>query len=276
MSGNQSLLFNKDGVDYPITIKGKQAPWSLDELHVVNKKHKRIPLSVLAQMHPQAQAMRLEHTNQMRSLTLCADLPLETPYEPAMQRFTQVIDNALPPNYQKIWSPKTKLFKKSRETLLRLFFLALIFIFAILAIQFENIRDPFIILLTVPLACLGGLGLMWATGQSMNIYTQIGLVTLIGLITKHGILIVAFANELKGKLDLKEAIIEASTRRLRPILMTTAAMVFGALPLIWASGAGAQARQALGTVLVGGLTFGTLFTLFILPSVCLRVQKRFP
>ena len=152
--------------------------------------------------------------------------------------------------------------------MLFLFFLSLVFIYAILSIQFENFIDPLLILFTVPLACVGALLFAYLLGQSMNIYTEVGLITLMGLISKHGILIVEFANQLHNDgLSRVAAIQKAAVLRLRPILMTTGAMVFGALPLLLSHDAGAESRHAIGTVLIGGLCVGTLFTLFVLPAI---------
>ena len=137
-----------------------------------------------------------------------------------------------------------------------------------LSAQFESFVDPFVILLSVPLSMVGALGALQWAGGTLNVYSQIGLVTLVGLITKHGILIVEFSNQLRqeGK-ALKEATIEAASLRLRPILMTTGAMVLGALPLAWATGAGAESRQQIGWVIVGGMSLGTLLTIFVVPTV---------
>jgi multidrug efflux pump len=155
--------------------------------------------------------------------------------------------------------------------------LALAFIYLVLAAQFESFRDPFIIMLTVPLSMTGALLALWLTGGTLNVYSQIGLVTLVGLITKHGILIVEFANQLREKgIAMREAVIEAATLRLRPILMTTGAMVLGALPLALATGAGAESRQQIGWVIVGGLLFGTFFTLFVVPTVYARARQLRP
>ena len=137
-----------------------------------------------------------------------------------------------------------------------------------LAAQFESFRDPLIILITVPLSMTGALGALWLAGGTLNVFSQIGLVTLVGLITKHGILIVEFANQLQEEGRSRvDAAIEAAGLRLRPILMTTGAMVLGALPLAIASGAGAESRQQIGWVIVGGMSFGTLLTLFVIPTV---------
>jgi multidrug efflux pump len=138
----------------------------------------------------------------------------------------------------------------------------------VLAAQFESFRDPLIILITVPLSMCGALGTLYLVGGSLNVYSQIGLVTLVGLITKHGILIVEFANQLRTQgYPIGEAVVEAATFRLRPILMTTGAMVLGAVPLALATGAGAESRQDIGWVIVGGLLVGTFFTLFVIPVV---------
>ena len=164
--------------------------------------------------------------------------------------------------------------------------LALLFIYLVLAAQFESFIDPFIILVSVPLAmfgaflCLNALNWgadagLWQKSGSWNIYTQIGVVTLVGLISKHGILMVDFANQLReiGR-DKFDAILEASSLRLRPILMTTGAMVLGALPLATATGAGAEARHQIGWVIVGGMGFGTIFTLFVVPVVYLLLSGK--
>jgi multidrug efflux pump len=154
------------------------------------------------------------------------------------------------------------------------FLLALLFIYLVLAAQFESFVDPLIILLTVPLAMTGALLALLLSGQTINVYSQIGLITLIGLITKNGILIVEFANQLQEQgRTIRQAAIESATLRLRPILMTTAATVLGAVPLALASGAGAESRIAIGWTIVGGMTLGTVFTLYIVPAVYTLLAK---
>ena len=155
------------------------------------------------------------------------------------------------------------------------FVLALVIIFLVLAAQFESLRDPFVILVSVPMSMFGALFPLFLGLATMNIYTQVGLVTLVGLISKHGILMVSFANELQvsEKLDRRRAIVEAARVRLRPILMTTAAMVVGLVPLVTATGAGAASRLSIGIVVVCGMSVGTLFTLFVLPAVYTVLAK---
>ena len=209
----------------------------------------------------------------MRSVIISADLSSSEKIENTMPKFFQALDKNLPSTYKKNWTGVAKAYFESKMTMALLFFLALVFIFAILSVQFDNFIDPLIILLTVPLACSGALFFVWIFGQSINIYTQVGLITLIGLITKHGILIVEFANQLRAqKMPLLDAVIEASSLRLRPILMTTGAMLFGAIPLVLSHDAGFEARRAIGTVLIGGIGFGTVFTLFVLPTVYWMVK----
>ena len=144
-----------------------------------------------------------------------------------------------------------------------------------LAAQFESFVAPFVIMLTVPLASLGALLALKLSGGTLNVYSKVGLVMLIGLVTKHGILIVEFANQLRGRgMAQLEAVVEAATLRLRPILMTTGAMVLGTAPLAIATGAGAEARQAIGWVIVGGLLLGTVFTLFVIPTAYVLLVGR--
>ncbi len=159
--------------------------------------------------------------------------------------------------------------------MVKMFALALLFIFMVLAAQYESWRDPWIIILSVPLSLAGAVIFLKIFGQTSNIYSQIGFMTLIGLITKHGILIVDFANALKEEgLSRIDAVIKASRLRLRPIIMTTLAMVLGAFPLAFADGAGMESRQPIGLVIVGGMLIGTLFTLFVLPAVYTFISRK--
>jgi multidrug efflux pump len=178
-------------------------------------------------------------------------------------------------NMQYDFGGQSRQFIEASGTMAITFGFAIIFIFLILAAQFESFRDPLIVMFTVPLSTAGALLFLVLDGGTINIYTQIGLVTLVGLISKHGILMVEFANQLRaGGAELEEAIVRAAKIRLRPILMTTAAMVLGALPLAIASGAGAESRHQIGVVIIGGMVFGTLFTLFVVPTVYTYLTAR--
>jgi multidrug efflux pump len=167
------------------------------------------------------------------------------------------------------WLSDSRQYVTEGNRLMITFFLALIVIFLVLAAQYESFRDPLVILVTVPLAICGALMPLYLGYATLNIYTQIGLVTLIGLISKHGILMVAFARDMqiREQLDRTAAIRKAARVRMRPVLMTTAAMVAGMVPLLFASGAGSNSRFAIGVVVVMGMLVGTLFTLFILPTI---------
>ena len=267
-SGDHNQTFEKNGVVYNLTIKGGALPWTLDELYLTTANGKRVSIGALAKMKPQAQSKTLEHFQQLRATTLHVYLKKGETIAEAIKTLEKVVKNEMEPRYKATWTGAAKALHESANTMLLLLFLSLIFIYAILAVQFENFIDPFIIIFTVPLACAGALLCVYCCGQTLNIYTQIGLVTLIGLISKHGILITEFANQLQLEgMSLIEAIRKAAVMRLRPVLMTTGAMVFGAIPLILSHDAGAESRRVIGIVLIGGLCFGTLFILFALPAV---------
>ncbi|HYI71399.1 MAG TPA: efflux RND transporter permease subunit, partial [Skermanella sp.] len=175
------------------------------------------------------------------------------------------------------YAGQSREFRETSSSLYVTFILALAFIYLVLAAQFESFIDPFVIMLTVPLSITGALLALKLTGATMNVYSQIGLVTLVGLITKHGILIVEFGNQLQRQgVDVRDAVIQSAVLRLRPILMTTGAMVLGAVPLALATGAGAESRQAIGAVIVGGMLLGTVLTLFVVPTVYTYIAKKKP
>jgi len=298
--GNSTIEFTKDGVTYNLTVQARMpedstqtgtrvgnrekvnGAWSLDEIYITNSKGKRISVGSFAEMALTSVPKNFAHHQQMRAVSLFVGIPPGAAFDDANDTALEIIQKNLSPGFKVSVTGQAKTFKESQGTMALLIVLAVIFIYAILSIQFNNFIDPIIIMLTVPLAVLGGLFLTWICGGSINIYTQVGLITLIGLITKHGILIVEFSNQQLKLLTpmqdnclpkLKEALIKAATLRLRPILMTTGAMVLGALPLIISASAGYESRRAIGIMLVGGLLFGTLFTLFVLPTVCLIVKQ---
>jgi multidrug efflux pump len=188
----------------------------------------------------------------------------------ALKYLRDTLNQVAPSGYTADYSGESRQFMQGSGSFALTLVFALIIVYLALAAQFESFRDPAVILVSVPMALFGALIFInfGINGLSLNIYTQVGLVTLLGLISKHGILIVQFANDLQRSGHAKlDAIEEAAATRLRPILMTTAAMVFGVVPLVIASGAGASGRQNMGTVLLAGLAIGTLFTLFVVPAV---------
>lgn len=274
MDENAGLEFRKDGVRYTLALSGQDKPFYLEEIFAINGDKKLVPYSDFMTLVPDVMPKSLNHYNQLRSATLNVSLAPGIGMEQGMKEIEKRLLEILPNDVRFEFGGEAKKLQESSSMMLMLILIAMFFIFCIMAIQFESFVDPLIIMFTVPLAGFGALGLVWLTGGSLDIYTQVGLVTLIGLISKHGILIVEFANQQRAKgVALKEAVSKAAQLRLRPILMTTGAMVFGALPLILSSGAGAETRRAIGIVLVGGLSVGTVLTLFVIPVIYLQVKS---
>jgi len=210
----------------------------------------------------------LTQYNQLNSATFQA-VPMPGVTTGQAVDFLEQQAKSLPVGFSHDYLSDTRLYVREGNQLTVTFVFALIVIFLVLAAQFESLRDPLVILVSVPMSICGAMIPLFFGLATMNIYTQVGLVTLIGLISKHGILMVAFANELQVAegLDRRRAIEQAARVRLRPILMTTAAMVVGLVPLLTATGAGAASRFSIGVVVVAGMSIGTLFTLFVLPAV---------
>jgi multidrug efflux pump len=210
----------------------------------------------------------LNHFNQRRSVALSANLAPGYSLGEALKFMDDTAARVLPQGYATELNGVSREFRASSGSLTLVFVLALLFIFLVLSAQFESFVDPFVILLAVPLSMVGALAALHLSGGTLNVFSQIGLITLVGLITKHGILIVEFSNQLRQQgRSVMDAVTEAASLRLRPILMTTGAMVLGALPLALASGAGAESRQQIGWVIVGGMSIGTLLTIFVVPTV---------
>ncbi len=276
MDENLGLEFKKDGVRYKLSLKGSEKPFYLEEVFAINTHGEIVPYSDFMRFVPDVMPKELKHYNQLRAAQLNITRAPNISMEDGVAEIEAKIAEVLPSDLRYQFTGAAQKLKESSSMMLMLILIALLFIFCIMAIQFESFVDPLIIMFTVPLAGFGALGLIWLTGGTLDIYTQVGLITLIGLISKHGILIVEFANQrrLQGS-SVKDAVSEAALLRLRPILMTTGAMVFGAIPLIISSGAGAETRRAIGIVLVGGLTVGTLLTLFVIPGIYLLVKTKF-
>lgn len=211
----------------------------------------------------------------MRSASITASIAPGHTLGEAMRYFQKTAKKILPDNMQIDYSGESRLYLQGGHQMQVMFILSIILIFFILTAQFESFRESLIILLATPFSIFGAFLMMFIAGCTMNIYSEIGLITLIGLISKHGILMVEFANQLQltGK-NIKESIIEAAAIRLRPILMTTLAITLGALPLAFAHGAGAASRQQIGFVIIGGMLIGTLFTLFFVPITYLYLAAK--
>ena len=279
LGGRQVTRYKKDAEQYDVIVQvdagGRVDPRDIHDIFVRGKGGRMVPLSNLVAMRETVSPRELNHFGQRRAVTITANLTPDFALGEALDWMDATATRIMPSGYSTDYDGMSREFKTSSASLALTFMLALAFIYLVLSAQFESFLDPFIIMLTVPLSMAGALGALWLTGGTLNVYSQIGLVTLIGLITKHGILIVEFANQLRdaGK-NVLEAVIEATVLRLRPILMTTGAMVLGAIPLAFAKGAGAESRQQIGWVIVGGLLLGTFFTLFVVPTVYTLMARR--
>ncbi len=279
LGGRQVTRYKRDAEQYDVLVQVDPAsranPADIRDLYVRARGGEMVPLASVVSVRETVSPRELNHFGQRRAVKISANLAPEYSLGEALNHLEQVAARILPPGYAIDYDGQSREFKTSSASLAVTFVLALAFIYLVLAAQFESFRDPLIIMLTVPLSMAGALGALYLTGGTLNVYSQIGLITLVGLITKHGILIVEFANQLRdaGE-ELFDAVIEASVLRLRPILMTTGAMVLGAVPLALATGAGAESRQQIGWVIVGGLLLGTFFTLFVVPTVYTLLARR--
>jgi len=266
---NRFALFGRAYDVIPQSIQDQRlTPSALNRQYVRAEDGSLVPLSTVVRLDLQVAPNRLLQFDQQNASTLQA-IPAPGVSMGKAVAFLQQLAAELPPGFSHDWQSESRQYVQEGFALMWAFLAALVVIYLVLAAQYESLVDPLIILVTVPLSICGALlplALGWAT---LNIYTQIGLVTLIGLISKHGILMVEFANEIqvRDNLDRAAAIVRAAQIRLRPVLMTTAAMTFGVIPLLFASGAGANSRFGLGVVIVCGMLIGTLFTLFVLPAI---------
>ena len=272
LGGRQVTRFKRDGEQYDVIVQvadvERRNPDDIHDIYVRGRDGSMISLENLVSVRETISPRELNHFGQRRAVTITANLSPGYTLGEALTYMDGVANQILKPGYAIDYNGQSREFRQSSSSLALTFGLALAFIYLVLAAQFESFRDPFIIMLTVPLSMAGALLALWLANGTLNVYSQIGLVTLVGLITKHGILIVEFANQLQEKgMSIKEAVIESAFLRLRPILMTTGAMVLGAVPLALATGAGAESRQQIGWVIVGGLLLGTFFTLFVVPTV---------
>ncbi|MBN9230581.1 MAG: efflux RND transporter permease subunit [Legionella sp.] len=272
--------FNYAGRSYQVIPQVKRAdrlnPDQILNYYLRTSNGNNIPLSTVAKLEQQVVPEALNHFQQLNSVTISAVAFPGVTMGQALDTLARIAKENLPQGYYIDYGAQSRQFVKEGSGLIVTFFFALILIYLSLAALFESFRDPLIVLISVPMSICGAmifisLGIGKAT---LNIYSEVGLVTLIGLISKHGILIVQFANDLQvaGKKKL-EAILAASAIRLRPILMTTAAMVLGVIPLIIATGAGAKSRYNIGLVIATGISIGTLFTIFVVPAMYLILAE---
>ena len=282
LGGRNVTRYKRDAEQYDVIVQteasGRITPENIDRIYVRGRNDAMIPLSALVKVRESVSPRELNHFGQRRSVSITASLASDYSLGEALKFMDQTANKVLKTGYSTDLNGTSREFKNSQGALAIVFVLALLFIFLVLSAQFESFIDPLVIMLSVPLSMIGALLALKWSGGSLNVYSQIGLITLVGLITKHGILIVEFTNQLRGQgLEMIDALVKASAQRLRPILMTTGAMVLGALPLALAKGAGAESRTQIGWVIVGGMSLGTLLTVFVVPTMyTLFARKAIP
>jgi multidrug efflux pump len=279
LGGGYVNYFNIQGNSYKVIPQVERVrrlnPEQLGNYYVSTGRGSLVPLSTFATLKPSVQPQALKHFQQLGAATISAVPRQGVSLGQALDFFNQEAKGILPQGYAIDYGGQSRQYVQEGSSLILAFVFGAIIIFLVLAAQFESFRDPFIILLgSVPMTLVGALVFLFLGAASINIYTEVGFITLVGLISKHGILIVQFANQLQREgYSKREAVQHAAGVRLRPILMTTAAMVFGVMPLVFASGAGAASRYSMGIVITTGMSVGTLFTLFVVPSVYMLIAR---
>ena len=271
-SGARSAYFIMNDRQYQVitqVVRGDRTkPTDINKIFIRNNRGESIPISSVLKVVENSNPPNLYHYNRFNAATVSASLAEGKTIGDGVNAMNKIAKDLLDESFQTALSGPSRDFAESSSNISYALFLALILIYLVLAAQFESFKDPFIIMLTVPLAIAGALLCLWIFGQTLNIFSEIGIIMLIGLVTKNGILIVEFANKKRETgLSLKAAVLEAATQRFRPILMTSLATALGALPIAISLGAAATSRKPLGTVVVGGLLFSLILTLFVIPAV---------
>ncbi len=271
-SGGRLAYFIMNGYQYEVIAqverKDRNKPADINNIYVKNSSGQNIPLSSVVSMKQSQSPATLYHFNRYKAATISASLNEGFTTGDGIAAMQAIANKTLDPSFQTALSGASRDYAESSSNIFFAFGLALILIYLLLAAQFESFVDPLAIMLTVPLALAGAMLSLWIFGQTFNIFSEIGMIMLIGLVTKNGILIVEFANQKREQgLDKMEAVTEAATQRLRPILMTSLATSLGALPIALSLGAASTSRIPLGIVVVGGLLFSLILTLFVIPAV---------
>jgi len=274
MGAREVGTYVERGQEYKVIMQAEAServtPHDLQNILVRSASGQLIPLSALITVTERARPQELRREDRLRAITITASLAPGTSLGEALDRMDRIAAEVLPAEARTTYRGQSLEFRESSTALYVSFGLALLIVYLVLAAQFESFIHPFIILLSTPLAVTGGLLAIWSMGLSLNIFSQIALVLLIGLMAKNGILVVEFANQLREEgRSVREAVLEASVARLRPILMTSIATILGAWPLADASGAGAESREAFGVVIIGGMVLSTVITLFAIPALYL-------
>jgi multidrug efflux pump len=272
LSGQRMGYFYMNGKQYQIlgeiNRQQRNTPVDLRTIYIKNNTGKMIQMDNLVKLEESVAPPQLFRYNRFNSATLTAALAPGYSLGEGLEEMDRIAADVLDESFRTALEGESRNFRESSSSLLFAFGLAILLIFLVMAAQFESFKDPFVIMFTVPLALFGALLFMWIFGITMNIYSQIGIIMLIGLVTKNGILIVEFANQRQNAgVEKGVAIIEAAIQRLRPILMTSSSTILGLIPLALASGEGANGRVAMGTAVIGGLLISTFLTLFLIPAM---------
>jgi hydrophobe/amphiphile efflux-1 (HAE1) family protein len=278
-SGARSAYFIMNDRQYQVITQVPRAerntPTDIEKIYVRNNRGENIPISSVLTTEENSNPPNLYHYNRFNSATVSASLAEGKTIGDGVAAMERIAKEQLDESFQTALSGASRDFKESASNTSQALLLALILIYLVLAAQFESFTDPFIIMITVPLALAGALLCLWTFDQTLNIFSQIGIIMLIGLVTKNGILIVEFANKKRETgLPIRAAVLEAAAQRFRPILMTSLATALGALPIAISLGAAATSRKPLGTVIVGGLLFSLVLTLFVIPAVYTYVSSK--
>ncbi|MCL1112410.1 multidrug efflux RND transporter permease subunit [Shewanella basaltis] len=272
LGGRSETTFVERGEEYDVYLRGDENSFNsvtdLSKIYFRSAKGELITLDTVTHVEEIASPQRLSHTNKQKSITIKANLGNGYTLGEALDFLEQRAVTLLPSDISIAYTGESKDYKENQSGVLIVFGLALLIAYLVLAAQFESFINPAVVMFTVPMGILGGFIGLVLTNQGINIYSQIGMIMLIGMVTKNGILIVEFANQLRDRgLPLDTAIIDASARRLRPILMTAFTTLIGAIPLIISTGAGSESRIAVGTVIFSGMAFATLVTLLVIPAM---------
>ncbi|MFO0355515.1 MAG: efflux RND transporter permease subunit [Sphingobacteriaceae bacterium] len=272
LSGQRFGYFFKADKQYQVigqvSRENRDEPIDLGSLYVRNNKGEMIQLDNITTMIERSSPPQLYHYNRYQSATVSAGLANGKTIGDGINEMNRIAKKLLDESFTTSLSGSSRDFSESSSNVMFAFVLALVLIYLLLAAQFESFVEPIIIILTVPTALAGAIFSLWYFNQTINIFSQIGMIMLIGLVTKNGILIIEFANQLREKgMNVKDALIEASTSRLRPILMTSLATILGALPIALALGAGSKSRMGMGIVIIGGLLLSMVLTLFVIPAI---------
>lgn len=279
LGGKTETTFIERGEEYDVYLRGDEnhfnSAMDLSQIYMRTRSGDLVTLDAVTKIEEVGSSIRLSHTNKQKSITISANLNDGVTLGEALDHLDNLAIDNLPSDISVAYSGESKEFKENQASVLIVFALALLVAYLVLAAQFESFINPLVVMFTVPMGVLGGFLGLFFMEQGLNIYSQIGMIMLIGMVTKNGILIVEFANQLRDKgVEFEQAIVDAAARRLRPILMTAFTTLSGSIPLILSSGAGYESRVAVGTVIFFGMAFATLVTLFVIPAMYRLISAR--